>query len=75
MANKSRKPASPPESSPTKGAAARTYSARISETGFNPDNTYIKNDLKRIGILAGSIFAGLIILYFVLPYILPLYAR
>jgi hypothetical protein len=38
---------------------------------FNPDYTYVKNDLKRIGILAGSFFALLIILAFVMPYIMP----
>jgi hypothetical protein len=31
---------------------------------FNPDYTYVKRDLKRIGILAGSIFAVLIVLSF-----------
>ena len=34
---------------------------------FNPDYTYVKRDLKRIGVLAGSIFAVLIVLSFVLP--------
>jgi hypothetical protein len=34
---------------------------------FNPDYTYIKSDLKRIGVLAGSFFALLIILSFILP--------
>jgi hypothetical protein len=31
---------------------------------FNPDYTYVKRDLKRIGVLAGSIFAVLIVLSF-----------
>jgi hypothetical protein len=34
---------------------------------FNPDYTYVKRDLKRIGILAGSIFAVLIVLSFFIP--------
>ena len=31
---------------------------------FNPDYTYIKRDLGRIGVLAGSFFAILIVLSF-----------
>ena len=34
---------------------------------FNPDYTYVKRDLKRIGVLAGSIFAVLIVLSFFVP--------
>jgi hypothetical protein len=45
----------------------------LAEPIFNPDYSYVKNDLRRIGILAGSIFAGLIILYFLMPFIFPLY--
>jgi hypothetical protein len=41
----------------------------------SPDFSYVRKDLRRIGILAGSMFAAMIILYFILPYILPLYAR
>ncbi len=33
---------------------------------FNPDYTYIKRDLRRIGLLAGSFFAVLVALSFVL---------
>lgn len=33
---------------------------------FKPDYTYVKKDLQRIGILAGSFFAILIILSFFL---------
>lgn len=52
--------------SPVKTVAAPTgrYSASSSE--FNPDYTPIIKDLKRIGILAGSFFAVLIILSFFL---------
>lgn len=35
-------------------------------TEFNPDYTYIKRDLRRIGILAASFFAILIVLSFFL---------
>ena len=31
---------------------------------FNPDYTYVKRDLTRIGILAGTFFALLIVLSF-----------
>ena len=31
---------------------------------FNPDYTYVKRDLTRIGILAGTFFAVLVILSF-----------
>ena len=39
---------------------------RLSSTDFNPDYTDIKNDLKKIGILATSFIAILIILTFFL---------
>lgn len=48
---------------------ASAHSSRYasgSSNEFNPDYTYIKKDLKRIGILAGSFFAILIILSFFL---------
>ncbi|MCL4527858.1 MAG: hypothetical protein M1282_00400 [Chloroflexi bacterium] len=35
-------------------------------TEFNPDYTYIKRDLSRIGILAGTFFVILIVLSFFL---------
>ena len=44
-------------------------SASIAAPGgreFNPDYTYVKQDLRRIGILAGSLIAALIILSLVL---------
>jgi hypothetical protein len=34
---------------------------------FNPDYTYAKQDLKRVGIMAASFIGALIVLYFVLP--------
>lgn len=39
-------------------------SARSTVTEFNPDYTYIKRDLGRIGVLAGSFFVILIVLSF-----------
>jgi len=44
----------------------RTSSAASSSarTEFNPDYTHVKRDLRRIGILAGSFFAILIVLSF-----------
>jgi len=46
----------------------RVKTARPSRTEeeFNPDYTEIKNDLKRIGTLAGMFLAILIVLSFVL---------
>ncbi|MBC8336065.1 MAG: hypothetical protein ISR59_00230 [Anaerolineales bacterium] len=43
-------------------------SVRPSRTAaeFNPDYTEIKNDLKRIGLLAGMFLAVLIVLSFIL---------
>jgi hypothetical protein len=39
-------------------------SASAVRTEFTPDYSTIKRDLARIGILAGSFFAGLIVLSF-----------
>lgn len=54
--------------------SSRLSTSRVTETAFDPDYSYVKQDLRRIGILVGVIFAVLIILYFVLPYIFPIYA-
>ena len=43
-----------------------TKKASRAEREFNPDYTEIKNDLKRIGTLAGIFLAVLIVLSFVL---------
>ena len=37
---------------------------------FNPDYTYAKQDLKRVGIMAASFIGVLIVLSFVLPLII-----
>jgi len=40
----------------------------VVSTEFNPDYTTTKKELKRIGVLAGSFFALLIVLSIVIPY-------
>jgi hypothetical protein len=58
--------------------AQSTSAAAISSTGkteFNPDYSVIKRDLKRIGILAGSFFAVLIILAIFQNQILALFLK
>jgi hypothetical protein len=67
-------PSSAVSSSPA-STARTTLSSRYAETAVAPDYSYVRNDLKRVGILAGSMFGVMIILYFILPYILPLYAH
>lgn len=44
----------------------RTSSNRSMTTEFNPDYSYVRSDLKRIGILASSFFVVLVILSFFL---------
>ncbi len=51
-------------SASTTGAAARTPGANLPV--FNPDYTYVLKDLRRIGVLAGSFIAILVILSFIL---------
>jgi hypothetical protein len=38
-----------------------------SRAEFNPDYSYVKSDLRRIGLLAGIFTAALIILSFIIP--------
>ena len=45
-------------------SAAFMPSPRVTE--FNPDYTYIKRDLTRIGTIAGAFFVILVVLSFVL---------
>jgi hypothetical protein len=47
-------------------AAPGTTSSRFSGSEFVPDYEYVSRDLKRIGILAGSLFAILVVLSFFL---------
>jgi len=43
-------------------AAPVVASIPAARTEFNPDYTYVKKDLTRIGILSGTIFVVLIVL-------------
>ncbi|MBA4375268.1 MAG: hypothetical protein C0401_03725 [Anaerolinea sp.] len=47
-------------------AVASKPSSRSAVVDFNPDYSYVKKDLVRIGILAGSFFVILVILSFFL---------
>jgi len=70
MAKKTRKrsvssPAAVAQTASTTAATAqKATTSRSSE--FNPDYSYVKKDLKRIGILASSFFVILIVLSFFL---------
>ena len=58
-----------PSTAPTQASTSaprRSSFARAAETEFNPDYTYVKKDLKRIGILSASFFSILIILAIIL---------
>ena len=57
MAKKNKRVATSVNVGPSTSTASRV-------TEFNPDYTYIKRDLGRIGVLAGSFFAILIVLSF-----------
>ncbi len=50
----------------TSAPVADITPARASERDFNPDYSYVKKDLKRIGALAGSFIIILIALSFIL---------
>ena len=60
---------------PRTPVAARPAGGRLPVSGlrpsasvdFNPDYTYAKQDLKRVGVMAASFIGALIVLYFVLP--------
>jgi hypothetical protein len=70
-ASKVAAPSAPATPAPTFGGLQRK-----GETAeFNPDYTYIKSDLKRIAVLAGSIFAVLIALAVLMPYIEPYFTK
>jgi hypothetical protein len=49
-------------------AGTSRYAPTVASGGreFTPDYTYVKQDLRRIGLLAGSLITALIILSFVL---------
>jgi hypothetical protein len=52
---------------PVSGRPAAGGLRPSSVVDFNPDYTYAKQDLKRVGVLAASFIGALIVLYFVLP--------
>jgi hypothetical protein len=52
---------------PASGRPAAGGLRPSSAADFNPDYTYAKQDLKRVGVLAGSFIGALIVLYFILP--------
>lgn len=64
MAKKHRKVAKNIENTPI--SVVNTTRNRLSSTDFNPDYTDIKNDLKRIGVLAVGFIGVLIVLTFFL---------
>jgi hypothetical protein len=49
-----------------KSSRRTTRAAATSSTEFNPDYTYVKRDLSRIGVLAGSFLVILVALSFFL---------
>lgn len=55
----------PSKENPTAPAVTSSRS-RLSSTEFNPDYTYVKQDLKRIAVLAVSFISVLVILSFFL---------
>ena len=64
MAKKHRKVAKNIENTPI--SVVNTTRNRLSSTDFNPDYTDIKDDLKRIGVLAVGFIGVLIVLTFFL---------
>ena len=67
MASKNKKRSTTVSVSNTGEVTAVTKAPRRSVvTEFNPDYTYVKKDLARIGILAGSFIAILVVLSFFL---------
>lgn len=68
MANKAKKRSvsSVPVKAVTPVAAVQKTPARGATLEFNPDYSYVKKDLRRIGILAGSFFIILVVLSFFL---------
>lgn len=58
--------ASTVSSAPASVSVADIAPARSNDRDFNPDYSYVKKDLKRIATLAGTFFAILIILSFIL---------
>jgi hypothetical protein len=68
MANKSKKRSVSSTQVKTAAAAVPAQKAQVrgATLEFNPDYSYVKKDLRRIGILAGSFFIILVVLSFFL---------
>jgi len=73
MAKKYKRSVSATQTRPSETAESTTaerpvsmFARRGSSVEFNPDYTYVVNDLKRIGILSGAFFVILVILHFIL---------
>ena len=66
MANKKQKRSVSSSVTPVEKASAARAHGRAVTAEFKPDYSYVKQDLKRIGILAGSFFVILAALSFFL---------
>ncbi len=66
MANKKQKRSVSSSVTPLEKTSAARAHGRSGVAEFKPDYTYVKQDLKRIGILAGSFFVVLVVLSFFL---------
>jgi len=66
MANKKTKRSVSINPTPVEKSAAARAHGRTAMAEFNPDYSYVKSDLTRIGILAGSFFVILVVLSFFL---------
>ncbi len=70
MAKKNRKRSTSSSATAVKSTTAATASPKgtvaYGSSEFNPDYSYVKKDLKRIGTLAGSFFVILVVLSFFL---------
>lgn len=54
----------PSVAAPTDKKSSTTFSSSrlMSASEFNPDYSYVIKDLKRIGVLAGTFFAAIVVL-------------
>lgn len=66
MANSNKKRSISSGSASTPAAAAPAKASRSAVAEFNPDYTYVKKDLAKIGIMAGTFITILVILSFFL---------
>lgn len=66
MANKKTKRSVSTNPTPVEKSVAARAHGRTAVAEFHPDYSYVKSDLTRIGILAGSFFVILVVLSFFL---------